>query len=61
MKTISEIFRNELKTRDDITTIARSVELKQRDTKRYAINSIKLLNAATPCDDFIYCRTDNTL
>ena len=40
MKTISEILRDELKTRDDITRVARSVEIKQRDAKRYAINYV---------------------
>lgn len=40
MKLISDIFGNELKTRDDITIVARSVETKQRDAKRYAINYV---------------------
>jgi len=38
MKRLTDIFREDLRTRDDITSVAKTVSSKQRDAKRVAID-----------------------
>lgn len=40
MKGLCDIFRQDLKTRDDVTRFAEVVAIKQRDTKRIAIGMV---------------------
>ena len=40
MKRLTDIFREDLRTRDDITRVAQTVAIKQRDAKRVAIDYV---------------------